>query len=68
MLLEKDWATEAELKAHEKTVRKDIDDMVEQIRKDPYPAPEELYTDLGTTPQHFIRGVEYKNSIHPPAI
>ena len=62
MLLERDWATEAELKSFEKDVRKRLESEVAQIRNDPWPTEDDLYDHIGTTPGHFIRGVEYKNS------
>lgn len=59
MLLEQGWATSEELKAKEKEIRKKLDDEVAQIRNDPFPTKDDLYTHIGTTKQHYIRGVEY---------
>ena len=59
MLLEKKWATEEELKAIEKTIRKRLDEEVTQARKDPFPTKDDLYTHIGSTKEHYIRGVEY---------
>jgi len=66
MLLDKEWATETELKNIEKKVRKDIEKEVEQIRKDPFPAESELYTDMSVTKGHYIRGVTYEQSLPNP--
>jgi len=40
-------------------VRKRIDQEVEQIKLDPFPSVDQLYTDIGVTKQHYVRGVEY---------
>lgn len=66
MVLSQEWATEAELKDMEKAIRKTIESEVKQIQKDPFPAPEELYTDMSATPGHYIRGVTYETSILNP--
>lgn len=57
MILERKWASEEQLKEIEKDIRKRLDEEVEQIRKDPFPKPEELYTNIGTTKEHYVRGV-----------
>jgi len=61
MLLEQNWAEEKELKDFEKKVRADLDADVAKILKDPYPGPEELYTEIQQT-KPYVRGVEYKLS------
>ena len=66
MLLSQGWAQEKELKDYEKQVRKEVDEMVEKIKKDPFPEPKELLTDIGVTDGHYIRGVEYKDTIFDP--
>ena len=68
MLLEQGWATAEELKEEEKQIRKNLEAEVEQIRNDPWPTAEDLYDHVGVTEGHYIRGVEYKLSKHPPAI
>lgn len=68
MLLEQGWAEADELKNIEKQVRKNIEAEVEKIRNDPWPTAEDLYDHVGVTDGHYIRGVEYKLSKHPPAI
>lgn len=68
MLIEQEWATADELKAFEKDVRKRLEEEVARIRNDPWPGDEELFGHVGVTQGHFIRGVEYKDSIHPPAV
>ena len=57
MILERKWASEDELKSIEKSIRNRLDEEVEQARKDPFPNKEELYTDIGVTKEHYIRGV-----------
>ena len=64
MLLDRQWAEDKELKKIEKDIRARIDKEVEQIRKDPFPEPKELYTEIGATKQHYIRNVVYEESIH----
>ena len=59
MILEQKWSTAEELKAIEKTIRKRLDDEVTQIRKDPFPTEADLYTHIGSTKEHYVRGVEY---------
>ncbi len=68
MIIEAGWSDAAELKQMEKDIRKQLEDEVAQIRNDPWPTEKELFSHIGATPGHFIRGVEYKNSIHPPAL
>ena len=50
------------MKAIEKEIRAKIEKETEQIRKDPVPTAADLYTHVGVTKQHYIRGVEYKLS------
>ena len=59
IILENGWATEKEMKDEEKRVRKEIEQQVEQIRKDPMPEMEDLYAQV-TVGKPYIRGVEYK--------
>lgn len=66
MLLEQNWADEKELKDYEKQVRRELDETVEKIKKDPFPGPEELYTDVGITDGHYIRGVTMATTKHDP--
>ena len=66
MILGQKWSTEEALKEIEKNIRKRLDEEVEQIRNDPFPAPKELYTEIGTTPGHYIRGVNIETSIPNP--
>lgn len=61
MLLDQGWAEEKELKDYEKKVRADIDNDVKKILADPFPAPEELYTEIQQS-KPYVRGVEYKLS------
>lgn len=64
-LLEHSCATEKEMKEYEKKVRAEIDETVEKIRKDPYPTPDELFTDVyHTTPPTYTRNVDMKTSLN----
>jgi len=49
MILGQKWSTDKELKQIEKDIRARLDAEVEQIRKDPFPEPKELYTEIGAT-------------------
>ena len=64
LILEAGWATADELKDFEKQTRKRLDAEVEQIRKDPFPTEADLYTQIGVTPEHYVRGVEYHLTKH----
>ena len=59
MILERKWAAPEELSAIEKNIRQRIEKEVEQIRGDPFPPVSELYTDIGVTKEHYVRGVEF---------
>ncbi len=61
MLLDNKWSNEEELKNIEKQIRVEIEASVEQIKQDPEPSAEDLYTHIGTT-FHPIRGVEVELS------
>jgi hypothetical protein len=39
-----------------------LDDEYEKIKNDPWPVEADLYSNIGVTPQHYIRNVEYKDS------
>jgi len=58
MLIEQGWATPEDLKAMEKEIRKALEAEVEQCRKDPFPTRDDLYTHIGATKEHYVRGVE----------
>lgn len=62
MIIENKWAEAAELKQIEKDIRKKLEDEAQKIRSDPVPTAADLYTNIGVTKQHYIRGVEYKLS------
>lgn len=64
LLIEFGWASEEALKDREKQIRKQLDEEIEKIKSDPFPVEADLYTNIGSTPQHYIRTVEYKNSKH----
>jgi len=59
MILERKWATPEELSKIEKDIRVRIEQEVEQIRGDPFPPVSELYTHIGVTKEHYVRGVEF---------
>lgn len=44
-------------------MRKKLEAEVALIRNDPAPNAEDLINHIGVTPGHFIRGVQYKDSI-----
>ena len=67
MLLDQGWADEKELKQYEKDERKRLEEEVASVRNDPWPEVADLYDHVGVTPGHFIRGVHYSESKHPPA-
>ena len=58
LLLDNSWAAETELKEIEKKIRAQIDADVEQIKNDPEPTPEDLYTHVGHG-KHYIRGINH---------
>lgn len=66
MLVENNFATEKELKEYEKKVRAEIDEVVEQCKKDPYPEPHELFTDIyhGPGQNDYIRNVDFPSSLN----
>ena len=41
-----------------------VDDLWAAAKKDPFPPISELYSDIGTTPEHYVRGVEYHLTKH----
>ena len=57
LILDNSFASEKELKDQEKEIRAKIEADVEQIKKDPEPTAEDLYSHIGTS-HHPIRGVE----------
>jgi len=63
MLMENNWATEAEIKDVEKEIRVSIEKDVEKLLKDPEPTPEDLYANVGCT-KHYIRGVTMDLTSH----
>jgi len=58
-IIEAGWASADELKAIEKSIRKEVDADIEAAKKHPLPAEDELYTDIyyNEVPA-FIRGAE----------
>jgi pyruvate dehydrogenase E1 component alpha subunit len=67
MILNHSLATEQELKTIEKNIRAGIEKDIEQIFKDPLPSLNEVYTHIYVNNEpHFIRGLEYDNSVTEP--
>jgi pyruvate dehydrogenase E1 component alpha subunit len=56
-------ANENDLKGIEREIRENIAQDVEKIKSDPYPEPQQLFTDIYVGSNPFIRGVEYESSI-----
>ena len=67
VILDNSIATEQELKEIEKKIRAEIEKDIEKIKTDPMPAANELYTHVYVNNEpHFIRGIEYEQSITDP--
>lgn len=62
MILDHEWATEKELKDQEKDIRKTLEGEAAKIRSDPVPTAADLYTHIGSTKEHYVRGVENRLS------
>jgi len=73
-LIEKKWASEAELKAIEKKIRTKVDGEIEEAQKAPAPPLSDTFSDIYTgSPPLYIRGVDPKDSVnnglkYPPMI
>jgi len=73
-LLEKKWASEAELKAIDKKVRARVDEEQAEAAKSPIPPLSDTYSDIySVSPPLFIRGVDPKDSLnnglkYPPMV
>lgn len=69
IILEHKCATEDELKDIDRKIKKDIEDTVEQVRKDAYPDADDLVKDIyieeNANNRMIIRGVEYDKSFFP---
>jgi pyruvate dehydrogenase E1 component alpha subunit len=64
LLFQHSLATEKELKDIEKSIKAQIDVDVEQIKKDPMPAPEELFThQYHGKDDYYIRDCEFATSL-----
>ena len=63
IILDNKLLTEKEIKDIEKTIKNEIDEVVEQCKKDPYPPVEELYSEVYVNQEKmFIRGVDMESS------
>lgn len=64
IIIENNVASEKDIKDLNKKIKKEIDAIAEQVRKEPYPELSEMYEDiLAPGDEHFVRGVEYKDSV-----
>ena len=64
LILSNNVATEKDLKAINKKIKNDIDDIVEKVKAEPFPDPNEMFEDIHAPGEtHFIRNVEYKDSV-----
>jgi pyruvate dehydrogenase E1 component alpha subunit len=64
MIINNKFASEEEVKKIDKEIKERIEGEVEKIKNDPYPNPEELYSDIYSNDKpNFIRGAEYQDSI-----
>ena len=67
IILDNSVATEQELKEIEKKIRAEIEKDIEKIKADPLPAANELYTHIyANNEPHYIRGIEYEQSVTDP--
>lgn len=62
MIVSNNLATEDELKAIERTIKDNIMEDIEKIKKDPYPESSELLTNVYVEDSPYVRGVEYSDS------
>jgi pyruvate dehydrogenase E1 component alpha subunit len=64
-LLEKKWASEADIKAIDKRIRQKVDDDQAEATKAPVPPLSDAYADIySVTPPLFVRGVDPKDSLN----
>jgi len=64
LILTNNVATEKDMKEINKQIKKDIDVIVEKVKAEPFPDESEMYEDIHAPGEtHFIRGVEYKDSV-----
>lgn len=64
LILDNGVADEKELKAINKKIKKEIDDTVELIKKEPFPDTNEMFEDIHAPGEpHFVRNVEFKDSV-----
>lgn len=63
IILDNKLLSEKEIKDIEKSIKNDINDIVEQCKKDPYPKEEELFSEVYVNQETmFIRGVDMESS------
>lgn len=60
-IVEQGWATEKELKAIEKEIRQQVDEMTEKAKQAPLPPVEELYHDIYVEGISSVRGTLVNN-------
>ena len=64
MILNNKLATEDELKKIDRDIKERIESEIEKIRNDPYPSPEDLYSDIYINEKpNFIRAADYQSSV-----
>jgi pyruvate dehydrogenase E1 component alpha subunit len=62
LILDNKLATEEELTAIEKQIKKDVDDAVKAAQEAPFPADKELYSDIFIDKPYYARAVEWQDS------
>mmetsp|Transcript_24963 Transcript_24963/g.34959 ORF Transcript_24963/g.34959 Transcript_24963/m.34959 type:complete len:401 (-) Transcript_24963:41-1243(-) len=63
MLLDNKLATEEELTAIEKQIKKDVDEAVKAAQEAPFPVDSQLYNDVQTDKPYYSRAVEWQDSV-----
>lgn len=64
LILTHSVATENELLQIEKEIKQRVDEDVEKIKKDPYPEPKELLTDIYEGKSYYIRNLDIPSSLN----
>ena len=64
LILKHSAANEKEMKQIERDIKKRIDEEVEQIKKDPRPGPEDLFTDIYHGESQYIRNLDFPSSLN----
>lgn len=65
LIVENKVATVDQLKEYENAIKDELEKVVEECKKDPYPESKELFTELYSDQEHmFIRGCDLESSLH----